>query len=123
MADIEQGFKGSFKAQDVEDSQSSKDSIEVGQEHLAGVTPPHESFEGYHRFDPTATWTPKEERKLVFKTDLMLLSWICFMVWPIPMIARTSVETEINRSSFSDSNSTVEIYQTHSQITCSRTWA
>lgn len=84
--DIEQGYnKGTIKTHDVlEDSQSSKASIEVGQEHLAGVTPPHESFEGYHRFDPTATWTPQEERKLVFKTDLMLLSWICFMVHPIP---------------------------------------
>lgn len=82
--DIEQGYnKGTIKAHDVlEDSQSSKASIQVGKEHLAGVTPPHESFEGYHRFDPTATWTPQEERKLVFKTDLMLLSWICFMVPP-----------------------------------------
>ncbi|GKZ39931.1 hypothetical protein AbraIFM66950_001652 [Aspergillus brasiliensis] len=72
--DIEQGYynKGSTKAHDVtDDSQSSKVSIEVGQEHLAGVTPPHESFEGYHRFDPTATWTPQEERKLVLKTDMI----------------------------------------------------
>ncbi|OJJ74579.1 hypothetical protein ASPBRDRAFT_193294 [Aspergillus brasiliensis CBS 101740] len=86
--DIEQGYynKGSTKAHDVtDDSQSSKVSIEVGQEHLAGVTPPHESFEGYHRFDPTATWTPQEERKLVLKTDMMLLTWICFMFFGLQL--------------------------------------
>ncbi|GKZ40960.1 hypothetical protein AbraIFM66951_006500 [Aspergillus brasiliensis] len=86
--DIEQGYynKGSTKAHDVtDDSQSCKVSIEVGQEHLAGVTPPHESFEGYHRFDPTATWTPQEERKLVLKTDMMLLTWICFMFFGLQL--------------------------------------
>ncbi|RAL16960.1 putative MFS transporter [Aspergillus homomorphus CBS 101889] len=63
MSDIETGFKGAIRAHDVEDTQSSKVSIEVGQEHLAGVVPPHASYEGFHRFDPTATWTEKEERR------------------------------------------------------------
>lgn len=75
--DIEQG-KGSTHKDD--DTQSSKVSIGVGQEQLAGVTPPHESYEGYHRFDPTASWTEKEERSVVWKTDMMLLTCICFMV-------------------------------------------
>lgn len=58
----------------------SKDSIGVGQEQLAGVTRPHESYEGYHRFDPLASWTPKEERAVILKTDILLLSWVCVMV-------------------------------------------
>ena len=41
---------------------------------------PHESYEGRHRWDPEAKWSPQEERYLVRKTDVMLLSWICIMV-------------------------------------------
>lgn len=61
-------------------TESSKTSIGVGQDQLAGVTPPHESYEGYHRFDPLASWTAKEERAVVLKTDILLLSWVCVMV-------------------------------------------
>ncbi|PYI00476.1 MFS general substrate transporter [Aspergillus sclerotiicarbonarius CBS 121057] len=115
MADIEQGFKGSAKAHDVEDSQSSKASIEVGQENLAGVTPPHESFEGYHRFDPTATWTPKEERKLVFKTDLMLLSWICFMFFGL-QLDRGNLSNALTDHLLADLGMTTDDYNNGSTI-------
>lgn len=46
----------------------------VGRDHLATVIRPHESYEGFHRFDPSATWTEAEERRVVRKTDLKLLS-------------------------------------------------
>ncbi|PYH83059.1 MFS transporter [Aspergillus uvarum CBS 121591] len=86
MTDIETGFKGSsIKAHDVEDTQSSKVSIEVGQEHLAGVVPPHESYEGFHRFDPTATWTEQEERRVIWKTDLYLLTALCIMFFGLQL--------------------------------------
>ena len=52
----------------------------VGRDHLFESLPPHESYEGLHRYDPTATWTVKEEAAVVRKTDLYLLSWICLMV-------------------------------------------
>ena len=52
----------------------------VGREHLADTLAPHESYEGRHRWDPSATWTEEEERRVVWKTDLFLLSWICIMV-------------------------------------------
>lgn len=54
--------------------------VEVGRENIHGTVPPHETYEGRHRFDPTATWSIAEERKVVRKTDLMLLSWLCVMV-------------------------------------------
>lgn len=80
--DIERGKKTSISTGDNEDDfQSSKGSVAVGQEHLTTVIPPHESYEGYHRFDPTASWTPQEERRAVLKTDVLLLSWICLMVF------------------------------------------
>jgi hypothetical protein len=91
MEDIEQGKAAitthpKLKDEEAEedDTHSSKLSVAVGQSQLAGVTPPHESYEGYHRFDPTASWSPKEERSVVFKTDLMLLTWICLMVPFLP---------------------------------------
>jgi len=52
----------------------------VGRENLADALPPHETYEGLHRYDPGATWTPEEERRVVRKTDFLLLSWLCIMV-------------------------------------------
>ena len=52
----------------------------VGRDKLSDALPPHESYEGRHRYDPAATWTEQEERRVVWKTDLYLLSWICVMV-------------------------------------------
>lgn len=52
----------------------------IGRDHLYDALPPHKSYEGLHRYDPTAIWTDKEEAAVVRKTDLYLLSWICFMV-------------------------------------------
>lgn len=52
----------------------------VGRENLADAIPPHESYEGHHRWDPGFIWTAEEEKNAVWKTDLYLLSWICIMV-------------------------------------------
>jgi hypothetical protein len=54
--------------------------VPVGRENLSSALPPHESYEGRHRWDPAAVWSDKEEARLVRKTDLYLLSWICVMV-------------------------------------------
>lgn len=56
----------------------------VGRENLSDSLAPHESYEGRHRYDPGATWTEQEERRVVWKTDLYLLSWICVMVGQPP---------------------------------------
>jgi hypothetical protein len=54
--------------------------VQIGRENLSDSVAPHETYEGRHRYDPGATWTKQEERKVVRKTDLYLLSWICVMV-------------------------------------------
>ncbi|KAM0696106.1 hypothetical protein Q7P36_004589 [Cladosporium allicinum] len=46
---------------------------------------PHESYEGAHRWDPEATWTPEEEAKVVRKTDLTLLTWLCLMFFGLQL--------------------------------------
>jgi hypothetical protein len=53
---------------------------QVGRERLSDRLPPHESYEGRHRWDPDLTWTADEERKVVRKTDFYLLSCLCVMV-------------------------------------------
>ncbi|KAB8071673.1 MFS transporter [Aspergillus leporis] len=85
MADIERASKGPTDQKTVVEDDSFKASIAVGQENLASVTTPHESFEGYHRFDPSASWTAKEERAIIFKTDLLLLSWVCVMFFGLQL--------------------------------------
>lgn len=57
----------------------------VGREHLSDSLAPHETYEGRHRFDPGATWTEQEERRVVRKTDLYLLSWICVMFFGLQL--------------------------------------
>lgn len=57
----------------------------VGRNQLADVIPPHDTYEGKHRFDPTATWTQAEERRVVRKTDFYLLSWLCFMFFGLQL--------------------------------------
>jgi hypothetical protein len=52
----------------------------VGRDNLTDAVPPHESYEGYHHYDPATSWTEKEERVVVLKTDMYLLSWLCLMV-------------------------------------------
>jgi hypothetical protein len=54
--------------------------VPVGRENLSKALPPHESYEGRHRWDPDAVWSEKEEARLVRKTDLYLLSILCVMV-------------------------------------------
>ena len=62
-------------------SDSDPASPQVGRDHLSNTLPPHESYEGLHRWDPAAKWTAEEEAAVVRKTDLYLLSWICLMVF------------------------------------------
>ncbi|OAK93412.1 MFS general substrate transporter [Phaeosphaeriaceae sp. SRC1lsM3a] len=63
-----------------EDANSLKAPTKVGREELADVVRPHDSYEGGHRYDPTASWSTEEERRVVRKTDLRLLVWLCLMM-------------------------------------------
>ena len=61
-------------------AESSISVILVGRENIGDALPPHESYEGKHRWDPAATWTPEEEARAVRKTDMYLLTALCIMV-------------------------------------------
>ncbi|KAJ0168106.1 putative transporter [Colletotrichum tanaceti] len=57
----------------------------VGRENLSDLVQPYESYEGKHRWDPAATWTAAEERKVVRITDLKLLSMLCVMFFGLQL--------------------------------------
>ena len=77
----EKGLASSLRrSNSLQPSVSQHSDVQVGIENLSKTTPPHESYEGVHRWDPLATWTPEEEAALVRKTDFYLLTWVCLMV-------------------------------------------
>ncbi|KAF4983915.1 hypothetical protein FZEAL_792 [Fusarium zealandicum] len=62
-----------------------KTHVGVGRQELHSALPPHDTYEGGHRWDPLATWTAEEEKKVVRKTDLRLLSWLCLMFFGLQL--------------------------------------
>lgn len=64
-----------------------KGSVEplVGRAELSNAIPPDDRYEGKHRWDPLATWSPEEEKKVVRKTDIWLLSWVCVMFFGLQL--------------------------------------
>lgn len=52
---------------------------------LADVVPPSPNYEGYDRWDPSLTWSANEEKKVVWKTDLLLLSMLCLMFFGLQL--------------------------------------
>ena len=68
-----------------DETASLKVPTKVGRQELAEITPPHETYEGKHRFDPQATWTDAEERRVVRKVDFYLLTWLCLMMFGLQL--------------------------------------
>ena len=62
---------------------SPNNSLDLG--NLVNTLEPHDSYEGKHRWDPTATWTSHEEAVVVRKTDFYLLTWICVMFFGLQL--------------------------------------
>ena len=63
--------------------QDLKPTAQVGRDHID--LRPHESYEGATRWDPSAEWTPEEEARVVRKTDLYLLSFLCLMFFGLQL--------------------------------------
>ena len=88
---VEKGLASSLKKTDsFQASVSQHSDVQVGIENLSNSIPPHESYEGVHRWDPLATWTPGEEAAVVRKTDFYLLTWVCLMVRNAVFLGRIS---------------------------------
>ncbi|CAJ2509734.1 Uu.00g056340.m01.CDS01 [Anthostomella pinea] len=96
-----------------------KDSAVVGRENLHHAIAPHESYEGGHRWDPEATWTPEEERRVVRKTDLYLLIWLCVMFFGL-QLDRGNLSNALADSLLDDLGMTTDDYNngTTIQLVC-----
>jgi hypothetical protein len=46
---------------------------------------PIATYEGYHRFDPEATWTEEEENKLIKKVDIRIFIWVLVMFFALQL--------------------------------------
>ncbi|WQF89776.1 Putative major facilitator superfamily, MFS transporter superfamily [Colletotrichum destructivum] len=46
---------------------------------------PIPEYEGRHRYDPTATWSEHEEKKLVRRLDYRICSWVCLMFFALQL--------------------------------------
>ncbi|KAF6826848.1 phthalate transporter [Colletotrichum plurivorum] len=46
---------------------------------------PIPEYEGRHRYDPTAEWSEKEEKKLVRRLDYKICSWVCLMFFALQL--------------------------------------
>ena len=84
-------------------SVDSASEIRVGREHLFHALPPHESYEGHHRWDPAFEWDEAEERRLVRKTDLFLLTWLCVMFFGL-QLDRGNVQNALTDDLLTDLN-------------------
>ena len=85
----------------------------VGREYLSGALPPHESYEGRHRWDPNFQWDAAEERKCVRKTDMYLLSWICIMFFGL-QLDRGNIQQALTDDLLTDLNLTSNDYNSKS---------
>jgi hypothetical protein len=72
--------------------------IPVGREDLFEALLPHEPYEGRHRWDPSAKWTDQEEYRLICKTDLYILSWICLKVLSVSVESSNDLRDGFSRS-------------------------
>lgn len=71
---VEKGIPQTASKASLDGTSSEVSNAPLPSSSLADVVPPHESYEGYGLWDPTFTWSPDEEKKVVWKTDLFLLS-------------------------------------------------
>ena len=46
---------------------------------------PIDTYEGRHRYDPTAQWSHQEEKKLIRKLDYKICAWVCFMFFALQL--------------------------------------
>lgn len=83
MTDFDTAEKGVSKVSLERSSLSVSDRVTAAA--LEDVVQPHESYEGFHHWDPTMTWTDQEERRAVRKTDFMLLSCLCAMMFGLQL--------------------------------------
>lgn len=80
---VDDDLSVSSASNSIADSESAndigKDRTVFASEDTAEIYAPPPQYEGFHRFDSKATWTPEEETALVRKLDYKICLWACVM--------------------------------------------
>lgn len=83
--EVEKGLAKDQTRLSLDKASFSESDAPVQEASLAEVTPPSTDYEGYGHWDPTMTWTPEEERKVILKTDMFLLTALCCMMFGLQL--------------------------------------
>lgn len=87
----------------------------VGRDNLSATLPPDEAYEGRHRWDPELEWTAEEERAVVRKTDIWLMSWLCVMFFGL-QLDRGNLSNALADNFLKDLNITTDDYNNGTTI-------
>ncbi|KAG8530560.1 uncharacterized protein KY384_005063 [Bacidia gigantensis] len=81
------GTQVNTQSDDGESLRSLKETeLGVNTEHgLEQYYVPIDTYEGRHRYDPKATWTPDEEKALIRKLDFRVCAYVCFMFFALQL--------------------------------------
>ena len=97
------------------DNDTAPAALENETTHLKIVLPPTRAYEGYHRFDPTVTWTPAEEVAVVRKCDLRVCAWACVMFFGL-QLDRGNISNALTDNFLGDLGLTTDDYNNGSTI-------
>ncbi|KAJ3177064.1 hypothetical protein HDU85_006431 [Gaertneriomyces sp. JEL0708] len=70
---------------------------------------PRDDYEGAHRWDPKASWTHEEEKKLVRKIDWKIMSFVCLMFFAL-QIDRGNISQALSDNFLKDLGLTTNDY-------------
>ena len=68
-----------------DDESGKADDAETVGTRLQKYYAPIDTYEGRHRYDPKAKWTPEEEKRLVRRLDWRICSWCCLMFFALQL--------------------------------------
>ncbi|KAF2224753.1 major facilitator superfamily domain-containing protein [Elsinoe ampelina] len=84
-------------------------------ESLEDFHKPIASYEGLHRYDPSFSWEPIEEKKLVRKIDYRICSWVCLMFFAL-QLDRGNISQAVAGDMLTDLKLTTNEYNTGQTI-------
>ncbi|KAH9941397.1 major facilitator superfamily domain-containing protein [Amylocystis lapponica] len=76
---------------------------------------PPDSYEGKHRFDPQATWTAAEEKKLIRKIDIRIMFFVCLCFCAL-QLDRGNLSNALSDHLLDDLGITTDDYNTGNTI-------
>lgn len=85
MGQADEDIETSARPRSVDDETLKDVVVDVGRDKLSAALPPDDKYEGKHRWNPLATWTPEEERTVVRKADIFLMTWLCVMFFGLQL--------------------------------------